>query len=194
MTWVLKTAPAIEPVTTAEFKTHSRIDVSDEDTLIDGYIASARATFEDRTGRSLITQTWNLYLDQWPADGVIELPRGAPLQSVTHVKYWDTDDNESTVSSGDYRIDTNKEPGRIVLKSGSSWPADTLRNSNAIEVEYIAGYGDAADDVPQRIKDCIKFLVALWYENREPIVVGTIATDIPHTFKMLLRPFKVWWF
>ena len=40
------TAPSVEPITVTELKTFARIDGSDEDTLLSGFIAGARQACE----------------------------------------------------------------------------------------------------------------------------------------------------
>lgn len=75
-------------------------------------------------------------------------------------------------------MDTDSEPGRVVLKHGQSWPSTTLRTMNPVQVTYVAGYGLAAS-VPPHLVQLIKLLVSHWYENREPVVVGSITASIP---------------
>ncbi|NIP96558.1 MAG: hypothetical protein GWO24_25240, partial [Akkermansiaceae bacterium] len=99
--------------------------------LILGLGKAARTLAEQVQGRALITQTWDLTLDGWPAKGYFELPR-APLQSITSIKYYDEDDTEATVDSGTYFVDIASEPGRVVLNSGESWPSTTLRPVNGV--------------------------------------------------------------
>jgi uncharacterized phiE125 gp8 family phage protein len=43
---------------------------------------------------------------------------------------------------------------------------------NAFEVDFTAGYGDEADDVPGPIRHELKLLVAHWFERREVVVLG----------------------
>lgn len=90
MPLVLQTAPTTEPVTTAEAKTHLRVTTSDDDTYIGTLITVARRHVETITGRALINQTWDYFLDNFPPGDkiVIPLPR---LSSVTTVKYTDKD-------------------------------------------------------------------------------------------------------
>ena len=55
----LITAPAEEPVSLTEAKTHLRVDTSADDTYIARLITSARAHVEEAIlHRPLITQTW----------------------------------------------------------------------------------------------------------------------------------------
>ena len=56
-------------------------------------------------------------------------------------------------------------PGRATLKRGAVWPV-AMRANNAIEVVYVAGYGDAATDVPAPLKRAVKQLAGYLYAHR----------------------------
>lgn len=178
--------PSEEPVSLAEAKSHLRVDVSDDDTLIEGLIKAARIYAENATRRALVTQTWQLELDDWPGGDVIELRR-PPLVSVTSVKYVDSNGDSNTFAASNYDVDTTTEPGRIVLGYGKTWPTATLRLMSPIAVVYVAGYG-AASAVPQQMKQMMLLLVAHWYENREATIVGAgmLASPVPFAVESLL--------
>jgi len=181
----LITAPAAEPVSIDEFKSHGRIDIADEDTLIAAYIKAARRQVEKIARRALVTQTWDLYLDKFPKESTLKIPR-PPLQSVTSIKYYDPDDSESTFPASSYVVDAVTEPGRVVLKSGETWPSDTLRVVNGMIVRFVAGFGLVAD-VPDEYKQAIKLLVSHWYENREPMVAtGAVPKALEFSIDALL--------
>lgn len=175
MNWKLVTPPASEPVSLDEAKSQLRVDGDEENDFITGLIVAAREYFEETAWRALITQTWRLSLASWPDE--IELPR-APLQSVTFIKYKNSAGVQATVDSSIYLVDTESEPGRIVLASGKSWPSEELYQVNPVQITYVAGYGDAAA-VPERMKQAIKLLIGHWYENREATIAGTIMKEIP---------------
>lgn len=176
----LKTAPTIEPITLKEAKEHLRVDLDDDDFLITALIETARLLIEKRTGRALITQTWQLILDEDTEE--IELPY-PPLQSVSSVKYIKDDGTEATASSSLYDVDTSQNsPGRIKLKNGCSWP--THRDFASFIIEYVVGYGDAADDVPETLKQAILQTVAHLYENRE-------SQEIPEGIHALIFPYRI---
>jgi len=177
--------PAIEPVTLAEMKTQLRIDGTDDDDFLTAAISEARQEIEDLTGLTFITQSWQLTIDRWPTgrepwwDGVkqghidtlsgpnrsLELPR-YPLQSITSVTTYDEAGNSTAITvATTFDVDTQQMPGRMTLQSGASWPT-ALRANNAIEVVYVAGYGDAASDVPAPLKRAIKSVVAYIYSHR----------------------------
>ena len=67
------TAPTIEPVTVAETREHLRIDEDDEDALLTTFIEIARDYCEGYQNRAYITQTWDLWLDDFP-DSPFKIP------------------------------------------------------------------------------------------------------------------------
>lgn len=190
MALILQTAPASEPVTAAEAKAHLRVTTSDDDTYISTLIIAARRHVETITRRALINQTWDYFLDCFPGSDkiVIPLPR---LSSVTTVKYTDKDNVQNTLTASKYIVDTNNEPGQIVLAYGESWPSFTPRPVNAVEVRFVAGYGSSAASVPEGIKQAMLLLIGHWFENRESINIGNIVTEIPETTNALLWPYRV---
>jgi len=157
------TAPASEPVTKAEAKLFARIDITDDDDLVDALIEAARREVESFTRRSLINTTWDMTLDCFPA--TILLPR-SPLSSVTSISYVDTSGTTQTLTSTLYRVDTASLPGRITNAYGQTWPA-TQAVTNAVTVKFVAGYGATAASVPEPMKLAIKIMINDWYEHRE---------------------------
>jgi len=69
-------------------------------------------------------------------------------------------------------------------------PATQARELNAFEVDFTAGYGDEADDVPGPIRHALKLLVAHWFERREVVVLGLGAQEVPATVAGLLLPYR----
>lgn len=200
----ITTAPASEPVTTDEAKAHLRIDFSDDDTLIDALIVAARNHCEHYTKRRFITQTATQYLDQWPhhlargggvlsggrrvGPGWVELLE-SPAASITSVTTYDEESNATVWSSGEYRLSDSGSRGRLVPTNSATWPTAT-RDSDAIEIVYVCGYG-AADAVPQAIKQAMLMLIGHWYENRESVVLGANSFEVPQGVRALLQPFRV---
>jgi|TARA_R110000868_G_scaffold28013_3_gene105410 hypothetical protein len=205
------TAWTTNVVSIADFKLFARIDSSDvtENALIESLVFLAQDMAESYTGRAITTQTLQLFLDRLPfyqderlAEGVFTAPdlQSNPnyivlpkpnLISVTHVKHYNNDNTSVTFTSTNYYVDESSQQGRIVLKNGVSWPtASELRNANAYEVQYVAGYGNTATDVPKPLVQAIKMLALHLYENRE-IATGSNVNMIPNTVAMLFAPYKV---
>ncbi len=188
----LITAPATEPVTLTEAKLQIRQDGSDEDALITGLIATVRSHVETITRRALITQTWELVLDQFPAEDEMEIPL-PPLQSVTSLKYKDDAGVENTFALSNYYVDVDSLPGRLVLLTGITWPSTTLYAANAIRTRFVAGYAAAAN-VPAPIKQAILLLVGHYYENREAVTELAGIQLLPMAVDSLLSDYRVWSF
>ena len=164
--------------------------VADDD-LITGMAVAARKYLEESyLHRALITQTWDYYLDRFPATNFIEIPR-PPLISVSQVEYIDSDDTTNTLSPDDYDVDTDSEPGRIVLGYGNSWPSFTPRPMNPIVIRFVAGYGATAATVPQDMRNAIKYYTAGMYEMREPFVTGTIVKKLEWIENMIMGR-RIW--
>jgi uncharacterized phiE125 gp8 family phage protein len=187
----IATAPAVEPITLTEAKAQCRVDITDDDALITALIVAARTLVEQFLGRALCTQTWDLYLDAFPAGDTLSLPL-PPLATVSYVKYTPASTGiASTFAAASYTVDAISTPGRLRLNSGYSWPSDTLVVVNGVNVRFVAGYGAAAA-APAGIVQAIKLLVGHWYENREAIVsTGAMPKEIPFGIAALLWPERV---
>lgn len=176
---VLYAAPTSEPITIEEAREHLRVDITDDDVLISSLITAAREYCEKYQNRALITQTRELYLDSWPDASYIELR--SPLASVTHIKYYGTDDTEYTMAATDYFVDTKSFVGLVGLGYGKSWPTTTLRSFNGIVVRYVCG----VDTVDQMVKAGMLLLIGWMYENREAASEKNFA-EVPFGTKVLL--------
>lgn len=185
----IKTPPTVEPITLADAKLHLKVeeDVTEDDTLIASQIKAARIAAENFTMRQFITATYELFLDKFPT--VINVPR-PPLQSVTSIKYIDTDGAEQTLNASVYTVDTVSMAGRIVLAFEQSWP-QTRAQIQAVTVEYKAGYGDAPADVLDDIIAGMKLHLGHLYENREDVVVGVSVSELPKASESLLYPYRI---
>lgn len=181
------TAATEDPVTYQELKaSHLRVTGSEDDAYIDALIKAATRRTEIETGMSLITRTLRLTLDEFPCGRVIQLEK-PPLLAVASVKYLDTAGVLQTLSPSLYTVDIRSSPGRVILNSGGSWPS-TSWNGNAVEIQYTSGFG-IAKDVPEDLKHGIRFLVALWYRNREPSD-SIDMKPVPLTYEWLVGPYR----
>lgn len=106
----------------------------------------------------------------------IDLPY-PPLQSVTSVTTYNSANTSAVFSSASYSLDTIG--GRIYLNEGYTWPSD-LRDQNAVEIVYVAGYGSGS--VPAPIEEAIRRYVTQLYDGCEGM------TD---EVKRLLAPYRI---
>ena len=176
-----------EPITVAEAKASPslRVAVATDDTDIGTLITTARMQVEDYTLSALVTQTWELVLDGFPTGGIkVPVP---PLQSVTSIKYIDTDGTQQTLDALLYAVDTDSVPGLVVPAYGESWPS-ARDEINAVRVRYVAGFG-AKEDVPEDIKTCIKSIVGVTYDNSQGIIGGQQMIPLDDIIEKILQQY-----
>jgi uncharacterized phiE125 gp8 family phage protein len=166
-TLTLITPPTAEPINPDQAKLWLRVDGDEELDTIGGLITAARETLDGVNGylgRALMTQTWRLTLDRFPADRSISLPL-PPLQSVTSVKYLDQTGAQQTFSAESYRISADDWSGKLVLNSGSWWPQSNC-GAGAVEIDFVAGW-------PEKIPEALRFeilgMIGIWFDDRTKV-------------------------
>lgn len=178
-------SPVLQLISTADMKTFLRVDSSSEDALIADFVQTATQAASEYMRRCILTTTFELTMDGFSdrrrdeidilGAGVhtaskthilgysdeFGLPR-PPIQSITSVKTFGTDNSESTFSGTKYQLD--EEGGRIYLNQGETWPVN-LRDYEAVKITYVAGYATIAE-VPKPIIQGVKLWAAAMYEKR----------------------------
>jgi hypothetical protein len=195
--------PPRDPVATVtELKEYLRIDNSLEDTRLEIMEAAAVQALEAYTDHKFITQTWDIFLNQWPMqasskwwDGVretaiseivsyartIKIPMGV-VQSFDQFSTY-SDDVEFPENLSNYVFDTVGPRGSIGLKLGGVWPTTVLRPINGIRFRVTVGFGDPTL-IPKDIKQSVLEFVSHMYENRgdqnEMVIPAHILTLVNH--------------
>lgn len=179
------TPPTKEPVEQSDVRRHIKASSQTDNAEITLIMQAAREYVESHTGRIFINTEFKMYLDSWGiggssmpwwdgvregamteySSGYIELPYG-PLQSITHIKTYDTLGVAALWPTTSYMIDRRRQDiGRFSLSAGNSWPA-VGRASNGIEIQFIVGYGDEPKQVPALAKLAIMMQCAHLYQHR----------------------------
>lgn len=186
MTSYLLAGPAEEPVSLAEAKAFLRLDDTAEDSLVTTLITAARLHVEGTTARALIAQTWRLVLDGWPAGGAVTLPV-APLVSLSAVTAYDEAGTAHELGLDQFEFDAATP--RLLLPAGIEG-LPVLRRRQGIEIDYVAGYGDDAGDVPGDLRQAVLALVAYWFEHRDTAVLSGPGNGEPTGFSRLLAGYR----
>lgn len=179
-------APLVEPITLAEALEHLREDEGEADDYIESLIVTARETCEERIERTLISSRWRVTMDSFPEAIVLFRPL---IISVESVKYLDLDGVEQTLDPQDYIVDSVSEPGFVVRAPNVSWP-DAQDRINAVWVDYTAGFGATAADVPAPLRHWIKLAVGDMYTRRNrssdrPTVPQDFADGLLDSYRMM---------
>ncbi len=184
-----RTAAPSALVTTADAKAALRVDYSDDDTLIDGYIAAAAEALDGpygKIGKALLTQTRELKREPITGRNALYFP-AVPLQSVSSMSYFDKDNASQSLTVGDFTIYSEEDKAWIVPDIGTNWPVMYDR-PDALTVTFVAGFG-ASSDVPENIMVAAKQLVAHMHEHR-----GDEAVDMPAMVEPLSGVSRLGWF
>tara|TARA_R110000868_G_scaffold27661_22_gene104680 strand:+ start:835 stop:1443 length:609 start_codon:yes stop_codon:yes gene_type:complete len=158
---------------------------------IERLIASAVSALDgpdSKTRRALLTQTWTATFDYFAPELPLLLP---PVQSITSVKYVDTDGALQTADDGTYTLHGAASWDPIIAPTyGESWPA-TRAEAGAVTVEFIAGYGDTVADIPAPLLQAIRQMVAEFYETREGLGWSS-PSELPHGVRSLVQPYRIY--
>lgn len=186
----MSVAPASEPIDSTAFKTFHRITESGEDDLVDDVIIpAARQRIENLTGYIFLTQTWITKMDSWPNNRTIFLQK-KPVESITHVKYLDTDGNLQTLDSSYYDTDLNSSRARIYLKEGYSWP-DLYDGANTVIITFDVGNSDASTIEPDLLL-ALYMLGGFYYQNREAFTQSTMDfKQIPEGLMQIIGSYMI---
>ncbi|HEY8378201.1 MAG TPA: hypothetical protein VIK91_17015 [Nannocystis sp.] len=201
MRLTLTTAPAVEPVLPSEAiaRTHLRLDTEEDAELVGVYLEAGRRLAETVTRRQFVTATWRMDLERFPrCDRHIEIPL-PPLQSVESIRYYDRAGTLQTLDASAYVVvgahaapvaTPAPMPGVVMLLDGQQWP-DTYVRPDAVQVTFIAGYGDDGAHVPAGIRHAIMVHASDSYVHRETLIVGTVSSQLSRTVSNLLAPYQV---
>lgn len=172
-------------ITLERARAHLGIDweqSADQDALVGAYLAGAVAAVErraqtllteraveqridrlvDRRGRSAVRLAW------------------APVVSVEGIDYFDADGVEQTlsVSGSEFRLVAGI-PGLLLPPLDAAWPSFPAE-PGAARIRYTAGYGGAElGDAPGDLVAAVLMMVGHLYHNREAVVTGAAATEVP---------------
>jgi len=181
MEWSQVALPA-QILTAAAAKEWLKVSYSADDSVIDDCCKMAQEYIESETGRWLGAQTWDLFLDTFPAGDTIKIPKG-PIKTVSSVKYLDSEGVEQTLSSSLYTVAKGLDT-RIVLKKYNQWPTiDTV--PQAVRIRVVGGWIKGADlsagetELPRELYKTLKILVAHYYEHRGLIYTGLQMREMP---------------
>ena len=167
-------APTVEPISLTDAKLHLRNPPASEDSLITLMIMAAREECENIIRRALMTQTWEKYLDSFPAAIELFYP---PLQSVTSINYIDAAGNSQLLASTEYVVDDKQEPAWIVPADLKFWPL-TRAVINAVTVLFVCGYGSADTAVPKAIRNWLLIRIGDLFLNRQSVVMESGSINV----------------
>lgn len=183
------------PVTVAQARAFLRVDIADDDSLIEDLIVAAVEYVEDRTWTTICRREYELVLPGFPGslcfmetdsyvrarpDSIL-LPR-PPVISVDLVRYVDSAGDAQTLAPSAYVLTQTDGTALLAPAQGASWPGVYADHPEPVVIAYTAG--PSGQSQPQ-VRQAVRMLVAHWYEHREAVLVGLTSKDIEHAVDQL---------
>ena len=168
-------------------KAHLRVEHDEEDGLITSLISAAFRYIENRTGQ-VFDQRDNIVMiaDRLPkGEQCLEL-QWTPVRSVSEVAYLDTNGARVTLPEEAVYLEKRRVYPALYPAPGTQWP-DHRPQRGSVQITVNAGY----EELPSDIQAAALLIIGNLYENREAVVVGTIATELPMGVELLLAPYVI---
>lgn len=184
----LVTAPTGRVLTIDAVKQNLRIAHDDDHALLGGLIDAVTSYLDGPYGilrNCLLDQVWAVSAPAW---GRLRLGLGN-IKSVELVKYWPADGGAVvTLDPSAYQLWDDAHGAFLTFVSTP--PALAFRR-DAVTAHFKAGYGAAAKDVPDAVRQAMHLLVGHYYKHSEAVITGTRPTELPLGVKALLAPYRL---
>lgn len=166
---------------------------------LQAYLDAAEYWVESLAGISIMKQTWTLKGDQFPYNRddynwryplgkPILLPRG-PVLSIESFTYQDLNNQTQDITGpSNYQLALEERPPALYPPYGGFFPT-ALWVPGAMKIVFtcgMSGVDDEAVKVDEDVKMAVKFLVAHWYANREPVPMDVTPQKIPYALETML--------
>ena len=189
---LISIAPAPSLLTINEARAQVVVEHDLDDDLIGGLIAAAQSHLDGADGilgRALIAQRWRAVWSRAPLSSRVALPLPR-LISVEEVKFYDAAGVAQALDGSRYRSFTLSDYGGVELVAGADWPSVQAGRADAFHIDFTAGYGVDASDVPGAILAAAKLLVGHLYRHREASTSLSLEA-LPMGVHHLIAPFRV---
>jgi len=151
-----------------QFKAHLRLgsgfaedDVQDD--MLRGFLRASIAAIEARIGKVLITRTFSWSVNSW-RDRAGEVLPVAPVREISELMLTDATGGETTVASGDYRLEKDSQRPRL-RPAGSLLPV--MATGGSAKISFEAGMAGDWGGLPADLGQAVLLLAAHYYEYRD---------------------------
>jgi len=168
-------------VSVADLKSHLRVDVTDDDTLIESFRDAAISWIEQISGRVMGDVDCVAYIDRFMN---VTLDVG-PVNSISSIEYIDINGDVQTLSTNCYFVDIAGTHARIKFHD-----VPDLYDYAMNRVIINCNVGHAENAIPKPMIHAVRLLVAHMYENRAAAEIRSV-NEIPFGIHSLLSPFRI---
>lgn len=151
----------------ALFKEHLRLgsgfsDDGLQDGLLEGFLRSAMAAIEARTGKALIERDFAWTLTAWRDGATQGLPIG-PVSAIAEVALIDRTGGEVAVDADRYVL---RPDLHVPLLAAAGTALPSIPQTGSVRVRFMAGFGPDWSDLPSDLQQAVMMLAAHYYEYR----------------------------
>ncbi len=154
----------------ALFKEHLRLgsgfsDDGMQDGLLEGFLRSALAAIEARTGKALIERQFSWTLTKW-RDAFEQVLPIAPVSAIVRVEVLDRMGDATLIDPVTYQVRPDMQRPVLVAVSAS---LPSVPQAGAVKIEILAGFGPDWSDLPADLAQAVFLLAAHYYEYRHEV-------------------------
>lgn len=181
--YLIVSRPERLPVSIDDLKLQVRDEECDnsQDGLMKAIIQAVAGYFEKYTSRTLLNTTFKTFRDYFP--GYIEF-RKSMFQSLVSFQYYKAG-VLTTVDSSTYQITQSSDYSRIIPLVNQYFPQDADTRAQAVEITFIAGFGQRSSDIPDDIKTGLLQHAAYMWTNRGDCDCGDPGSALPAVAKSI---------
>lgn len=179
----------VEPVDVATARSYVR-SVTADDVNLTRCIAAARSACERFTNRTLAKRSREL---RWERLGQVLSVSQGPLGSITAFGYVNTSGVDTLFQSTDYTLEGQlAHTTTIRFREHFATPSDIATDrSTPIFLRGVFGPdATTVGDLPPDVVQAILWTTEHFFDNRNVVITGTIATDLPRGVESVLAPYR----
>lgn len=174
-------------VTLAKAKKHLRVDAdfTDEDDLIQDYIASAQIVCQNYIDRAIVSRDFVMEADSFDD---IEFAANWDNDEIVSVEYYPAGETEKVLLGPEfYKLRKSNTVGHWLLKFTNAPAVDKRDDAVIVTVKQGWVRNNVLTTVPKPIVSAILLVLTDFYEKRENRQEGTTTQA-----NSLLRPYRKW--
>ena len=155
-----------------------------QDGLLEGYIRSAMAAIEGRTGKALMARQFKLTLEDW-RDGSEQALPVAPVTGVVSLTLYDVVGAATVIAADRYRLVQDTHRPKL---AAAGYVLPVVPIDGRVEVVFNAGFGAAWSDVPPDLQQAVFLLAAQYYEHRNEF--AEVSPGLPYPVQALIERWR----
>ena len=155
-----------------------------QDGLLEGYLRSAMAAIEGRTGKALLTRAFKLTLADW-RDGSEQALPVAPVSALVSLTLYDLANTATFIPADRYRLVQDTHRPKL---AAAGYVLPVVPVDGRVEVVFDAGFGAVWASVPPDLQQAVFLLAAQYYEHRNEFAEG--QPGLPYPVQALIERWR----